>query len=204
VSRIAAAILAAGSSSRLGTPKQLLDLDGQPVLTHTLAAVRRSSTDPVLVVLGHERARIAQSVDLSQIMVVENPDYASGQSTSMQVAVRSLPEDVEAVVFVLGDQPLVDPSVIDALVGSRQTNGAPIIQPRYAEGRGNPVLIGREMFEELLEITGDTGARPLLERNRDRLVLVDVSNKRRPDDIDTMDDYVALKAQYASLRKRGT
>ena len=201
MSRIAAAILAAGTSSRLGTPKQLLELGGRPVLAHTLAAVQQTSLDPVLVVLGHEQDLIEQRIDLSQTTVVENPEFASGQSSSVRAALRSLSNDIDAVVFVLGDQPLVDPDVIEALADARKTERALIAQPRYAEGRGNPVLIGRELFEELSEITGDMGARPLLEHHRDQIALIDVSDKHRPGDVDTLADYEALKHQFDELQK---
>lgn len=201
MSRIAAVVLAAGTSSRLGTPKQLLELDGRPVLAHTLEAVRQSTLDPILVVLGHERNQIEHRVDLSAATVVDNPDFRSGQSSSMRAAMRSLPVDIDAVIFVLGDQPLVEAEVIDALANARRHRGAVIAQPRYAEGRGNPVLFGRELFEELLGVTGDTGARPLLERHRDWVTLVDVSEHRRPDDLDTLADYAALRAQFDRRRE---
>ena len=196
MSRVAAAILAAGTSSRLGTPKQLLNLDGQPVLSHTLNAVRQSRVDLILVALGHEQARIEQLVDLSGATIVTNPDYAEGQSTSVVALVRELPQDVDAVVFVLGDQPLVEPAAIDALIDAYRSDGATIIQPRYAEGRGNPILIAREYFPELLDLTGDVGARPVLERHRDQITLVDVSSFSRPGDIDTTEDFEAIQRQY--------
>ncbi len=196
MSRVAAAILAAGTSSRLGTPKQLLNLDGQSVLSHTLNAVRQSRVDLILVALGHEQARIEQLVDLSGATIVTNPDYAEGQSTSVVALVRELPQDVDAVVFVLGDQPLVEPAAIDALIDAYRSDGATIIQPRYAEGRGNPILIAREYFPELLDLTGDVGARPVLERHRDQITLVDVSSFSRPGDIDTTEDFEAIQRQY--------
>ncbi len=196
MSRVAAAILAAGTSSRLGAPKQLLNLDGQPVLSHTLNAIRQSHVDLILVALGHEQARIERRVDLGGATIVTNPDYAKGQSTSVVALVQALPEDVDAVLFVLGDQPLVEPAVIDALIDAYRSDGAPIVQPRYAEGRGNPILIAREFFAEMLELTGDVGARPLLERHREQVTLVDVSTFTRPGDIDTMDDFEAIQQQY--------
>ncbi len=195
MSRIAAAILAAGTSSRLGTPKQLLDLGGRPVLAHTLSAVKQSRVDLVLVALGHEQSSIEASIDLSGSIIITNPHYAEGQSTSVVAVVRELPDDVDAVVFALGDQPLVEPAIIDALIAAFR-GGAAIAQPRYAEGRGNPILIAREFFAELLELTGDVGARPILERHRDQITLVDVSSHSRPGDIDTVDDFAAIRQQY--------
>lgn len=197
MSRIAAAILAAGTSSRLGTPKQLLDLGGKPVLAHTIAAVRRSSVDLIIVVLGHQREQIKKRVDLSETVAIDNPEFQSGQSSSVRCAVNKVPDDVDALVFVLGDQPLVEPEVIDALASARREQDAKIAQPVYAEGRGNPVLFGRELFPELDRLIGDQGARPLLHQHRDLIVPVDVSDYHRPADIDTSDDYDALKREYS-------
>jgi len=196
MSRIAAAILAAGTSSRLGTPKQLLELGGRPVLAHTVDAVKQSGADLILVALGHEQARIQASVDLDGVTVVSNPRYADGQSTSVVALVCELPKDVDAAVFVLGDQPLVEPAVIDALIDAYRTAAAAIAQPRYEEGRGNPILISRDFFSELLEVRGDVGARPILERHREQVRLVDVSTHSRPADIDTMDDFESIQEQY--------
>jgi len=198
MSRIAAVILAAGSSSRLGEPKQLLDLGGRPVLAHTLAAVRRTALAPIYVVLGHAAAEIEQRVDLRDVQTIHNPDYLTGQSSSVRVALDAVPSDVDAVVFILGDQPLVEPAVIDRLAYAYRTENAPIIQPNYREGRGNPVLIARSLFNELAEVIGDTGARPLIQRHRDAVFLVDATEFDRPDDIDTLDDYERILRTFSA------
>ena len=200
MSRIAAAILAAGTSSRLGTSKQLLELDGRPVLAHTLDAVLRADLEPVLVVLGHLQNQIQQRLDFSGVTVINNPDYATGQSSSVRAALRELPDDIDAVVFILGDQPLVEPAVIDALTSARRQQGASIVQPRYAEGRGNPVLIGHELFTELNELTGDMGARPVIEQHRDEVLLVDLARFHRPEDIDTREDFERVQREHEARR----
>jgi len=198
MSRIAAVILAAGSSSRLGEPKQLLDIGGQPVLAHTLAAVRQTSLAPLFVVLGHAADEIEQRIDLHEVQMIHNLDYSSGQSSSVRAALHVLPPDVDAVVFILGDQPLVAPAVIERLADAYGTGNASIIQPNYREGRGNPVLISRALFEELAQITGDTGARPLIQRHRDAIHLVDVTAFSRPDDIDTREDYERIQRAFSA------
>lgn len=198
MNRIAGVILAAGSSSRLGEPKQLLDLGGRPVLAHTLAAVRQTSLTPLFVVLGHAAEEITRRVDLLGLQVIHNSDYLSGQSSSVRAALEVLPNDVDAVVFILGDQPLVEPAVIDRLADAYRTDPAPIVQPDYREGRGNPVLIARSLFDELAQITGDTGARPLIQRHRNAVRLVDATEFSRPDDIDTREDYERIQRAFAS------
>jgi molybdenum cofactor cytidylyltransferase len=198
MSRIAGVILAAGSSSRFGEPKQLLDLGGRPVLAHTLAAVRQTSLDPLAIVLGHAAAEIAQHVNVRDVQTIHNPDYQSGQSSSVRAALAALADDVDAVVFILGDQPLVEPAVIDRLVSAYRTEHALIVQPKYREGRGNPVLIARSFFTELAGVTGDTGARPLIQHHRDAVRLVDATEFSRPDDIDTREDYENILRAFAA------
>jgi molybdenum cofactor cytidylyltransferase len=200
MSRVAGVILAAGTSSRLGSPKQLLDLGGKPVLAHTLAAVRQTTLDPIIVVLGHESERIAASVDLDQVQMIYNPDYLAGQSSSVRAVLDVLPLDVAAIVFVLGDQPLVQPAVIERLASAFRQDLPNIVQPSYREGRGNPVLISRALFDELAQISGDTGARPLIERHRGQVRLVDVSEYSRPDDIDTREDYERILRDFEERR----
>ncbi len=199
--RVAGVILAAGASRRLGQPKQLLPLGDRPVLAHTVSVARKTRLDPLLVVLGHVAGEIRRQVDLTDLIVVENPDYGEGLSTSVRLALRHLPADVEAAVFLLGDQPLVEPAVVEELIRAFCQHRAPIVQPRYAEGRGNPVLIARELFPELERLTGDTGARPLLERRASDVYLVDVRAFPRPADIDTWEDYERLRAEYERAKR---
>lgn len=193
--RVAAVVLAAGSATRLGGGKQLLPLAGRPLLGHVLDTARHAALEPLLLVLGAAADEVRRQVDLAGWTVVENPAHLDGQSTSVRAAVSALPEDVEAVVFLLGDQPEVDPDVVRRLVARYRSGSAPIVQPRYAEGRGNPVLIARPLFPDLLALQGDEGARPLLRRHADLVDLLDAGDLSRPDDVDTPDDYARVRAR---------
>lgn len=194
--RVAGIVLAAGTATRLGGPKQLLRLAGRPVLSFAVEAARRGSLDPIVVVLGAAAEEIERQVDLDGTRVVRNPDYATGLSSSVRAGVRALPPDVDAAVFVLGDQPEIEHVVIERIVREFRATGAAIVQPKYAEGRGNPVLVAREFFPALFDLTGDEGARPLLHRQADRVRLVDVSGYPRPEDIDTREDYERVRARF--------
>lgn len=199
--RVAGVVLAAGAATRIGGRKQLLTLGGRPILAYVLDAARRAPLDPLLVVLGSAASEIKAQVDLTGTQVVCNPRYREGQSTSVIAAVEALPDDVDAAVFLLGDQPEVAVPVLERIVATYRSTRAPIVQPRYAEGRGNPVLIARELFPELRRIRGDVGARPLLAQHRDRIAFADVSDFSRPVDIDTPADYERAKERFTARQE---
>jgi molybdenum cofactor cytidylyltransferase len=195
-------ILAAGSSSRLGRPKQLLPLGDRPVLAHTLANALAAPLDGVIVVLGHAAGTIQSQIDLAPARVVLNDRYAEGQSTSLRAGVAALPPDTAAALFILGDQPLIGPTIHDALIAAYRDTAAPIVQPSYDGQRGNPVLIARSLFPELLGVTGDQGARNVLRAHAAAIHTVPIPGTTPTDDLDTEDDYQRLLARYAALHPR--
>lgn len=197
--RIAAVVLAAGGSSRLGQPKQLLDLGGIPLLEHVLRTVRLTGVDDRFVVLGHAANEIRIRIPLNCFQEINNPDFIDGQSTSVVSAVTSIPDDVAAIIFVLGDQPLQTPEVIDRLVASYRAEPASIIQPEFCDGPGNPVLIDRSLFPELAKLTGDTGARPIIRDRKDEIRRIDCSEWSRPDDVDTPADFERVQIAYSEM-----
>ena len=193
---IAGIILAAGRSARLGRPKQLLPLAGQPLLSHVLRNAAASSLDDVLLVLGHEAATIAAAVgDWGQRPVL-NPDHAAGQSTSLRAGLAALDPITDGALFLLGDQPQVDATVIDRLIAAHVATGGRIMVPRYGGQPGNPVLFSRDLFPELVRVSGDVGARSVVWAHRDDIVHVDVGDGPPPRDIDTEEDYAALLALW--------
>jgi len=188
-------VLAAGRSSRLGRPKQLLPLRGEPLIRHTLRQVLTSSLDEVIVVTGHKADEVRVAVADLPIACVFNPDAAAGQSTSVRAGLAALSPDVEAAVFVLGDQPGVDPNVIDALIAAWRASRSPVVAPHYEDRIGNPVLFDRQVFPELSQLEGDAGARPVVRayQNTGELQRVPVEGVAPPD-VDTEADYAALIA----------
>lgn len=195
---VSGVVLAAGRSSRMGRPKQLLPLGGEPILRHVVRSACASRLSEAIVVLGHEAERIAAAVgDLGQRTVL-NPDYASGQSSSLRTGLAALSSGSEAVLFLLGDQPGVTTEVIDRLITAYQRTGAAIVVPEYGGVLGNPILFDRELFGDLRTVTGDTGAREVVRANEARRLAVPVDGIAPPPDIDTPEAYAALLAAWGA------
>jgi molybdenum cofactor cytidylyltransferase len=190
---IAALILAAGASARMGRPKQLLDWDGRPLVRIAAEVAFAARLDPLLVVVGGAQAQVAEALAGLPLQMIANPDYAAGQSTSLRAGIAALGQDVEAVVVMLGDQPFVTAAIVERLVAEWYASEALIIAPTYAGQRGNPVLFARAVFPELLAVQGDQGARAVLAADRARVRLVAFDDPRPLTDIDTPEDYERLR-----------
>jgi molybdenum cofactor cytidylyltransferase len=194
---IGGVILAAGQSKRLGRPKQLLDLNGEPVLRHTVRHASLSDLDQVVLVLGYEAAAIADAVgDWGQHLVV-NPDYAQGQSTSLKLGLSAIDLNAEAVIFLLGDQPQVGPDLINQILAAFRQGPGRIVMPSYRGRASNPVLFAREFFPELAAVQGDQGARSVLKVHLSEVEHVEI-DAYAPLDIDTDEDYEILKRAWKS------
>jgi molybdenum cofactor cytidylyltransferase len=191
---IAAIILAAGSASRMGRPKQLLDWGGRPlvrvVAEHALAA----GVDRVLVVVGAASDAVAAALAGLPVELVENPAYAEGQSTSLRAGVAALGPDVGAALMLLGDQPFVTSAIVERIVEEWRASRAAIVAPVYRGQRGNPVLFAHTIFGELLAIEGDQGARAILAADPARIHKVPFDDDLPLVDIDTPEDYTRLQA----------
>lgn len=196
-SGVVGVILAAGGSRRLGRPKQLLELDGRPILDIVLGHAARSRLESIVLVLGSGAERIVPALQDRGQRVVINPDYASGQSTSLRAGITALPEHALAVLVLLGDQPEVTSDTIDRLVASMETHSAEIVMPSYAGIPGNPVLFRRSVFPELIEISGDRGARDVINAKRDAVAHIPFPDLSPPLDVDTEEDYDRLKEAWA-------
>lgn len=186
---VAAIILAAGASERLGQPKALLDWYGEPIIAHIADVVLASPARPVVVVLGAHAEQVRPALGSRPVQVVINPDWREGMSTSVRAGVAQLSADVAAALFVLGDQPNITSGLLATLVARFRETGAPIVEPRYRDRPGNPALFAREMFAELAQITGDRGGRPLLDKYAGRVTVVQVDDLSMLEDIDTLEDY---------------
>jgi molybdenum cofactor cytidylyltransferase len=190
---VAAVVLAAGLSRRMGRPKLLEDLDGEPVIRRTASEVLRAGLEPVVGVVGPDHhAAFRDALHDLEVRIVTNPSPESGQSSSLRVGLEALPASTAAALIVLGDQPQLPPEVIPRLLHTFRESGASIAAPRYSDGRGNPVLFRSGLFAELTALTGDQGARSVIDRDQSRVCLV-AFDRPMPADIDTPEDLAALR-----------
>jgi len=195
VAVISGIVLAGGTSSRLGRPKQLLDLGGRPILQHVLEAARAGGLDEVVVVLGHLAAEVAAALSLPPgARTVVNPDYATGQASSLRSGLAAADPRSEAALILLGDQPGMRPADIEAVASAFLRGAGPVVQASYRGAPGHPVLFARQVWPELLAVGGDRGARDVLKAHPDWVTRVDLDIDAPPD-LDTQEDYERLRRQ---------
>ncbi len=185
--RVAALVLAAGRSRRMGGPnKLLLEIGGKPMVRHVVEALLASKARPAVVVTGHESDRVAAALAHLPVTLVHNPNYAEGLSSSLRVGLDALPEDVDGVLVCLADMPRITAPLVDRLIEAFDpARGRAIILPTCGGKRGNPVLFGRAFFEAMREIRGDVGARHLLGSFAEQVVEVEVGDPAVLLDLDT-------------------
>lgn len=183
--KIAGVILAAGRSSRMGRDKALLAY-GETTFLGSLVSVFRQHCDPVVVVLGHHAEAIRPAAAGARIAV--NEDYDRGMLSSLQTGLRALPEDVDAVAFMLVDHPGLRLETLRRLLAAFEESGAPLVSPTYRGERGHPVVIGRVVVEELLALPPDASPKPVLRGRYREAVFVDVDDPAVVADIDRPED----------------
>jgi molybdenum cofactor cytidylyltransferase len=182
-------VLAAGRSSRLGQPKQLLEYRGRTLLDATLDMARSCGFDQLVVALGGAAPDVRDSVDLAGCDVVENVHFATGCSSSIVAALDSVDARSDGIVLLLGDQPGVSPAVVEALL-ARAADG-PLGVTAYTDGRGHPFWFGRAMFDQLRDLHGDKAVWKLIESGKWPVAEASVAGDV-PLDVDTWEDYERL------------
>ena len=192
-------VLAAGSSRRMGRPKQLLPIDGKPLLQVVVEQANKSTLDHVVVVLGAAADEIRDRVDLGRAIVLINPDYASGMASSLRAGVSSLGDDVDRVVVILGDQPDVDASQLDRLLDLQETSGLPAAALSFSGLLHPPVVLRRELWGDLMALEGDVGCRAVIRAKPELVAKLPVAGDlKHPIDVDTPEDYELAKSRLSS------
>ncbi|MBC7971755.1 MAG: nucleotidyltransferase family protein [Verrucomicrobia bacterium] len=198
MSTIGLMILAAGASTRMGTPKQLLPFQGRSLLRYMAEVTIASCCTPVVVVLGSQSERMKLEVEGLTLDIVENQRWAEGMSTSIaagMTALTAINPALDAVVIILCDQPFVSAPLLDQLVASYRTTHRPIIASAYANTAGVPALFERSLFAELMTLKATVGAKHLIKQHAKKVL--QVSFPKGAIDLDT-------PAQYQQLLKDTT
>ncbi|MGH6975273.1 MAG: NTP transferase domain-containing protein [Stellaceae bacterium] len=194
--RIAAVVLAAGRSRRMGTVNKLLiGVDGKPMVRHAVDAALTAGLTPVVVVTGHERDKVAAALSGLPVTLVHNPDYAEGLSTSLRAGLGALPWDTEGALICLADMPRVSAAELKRLAGAFDPReGRAIIVPTRHGKRGNPVLWARQFFAEMRAVAGDVGARHLIGAYPELVAEIEMESDGVLTDIDTPQALAKLAA----------
>ncbi|WP_029014399.1 NTP transferase domain-containing protein [Niveispirillum irakense] len=194
--QIAALVLAGGSSRRMGPEnKLLLPFQGRPILRHVVEAALASQAGPVLVATGHQADRIHAALVGLDLALTHADAHEDGLSATLRAGLAALPEDIDGVMVLLGDMPLITPAEIDRLIAAfNPAEGRRICVPVQGGRRGNPVLWDRTLVADIMALSGDHGARSLLDQHPDMICEVPMANPGIHLDIDTPDDWTTLNA----------
>jgi CTP:molybdopterin cytidylyltransferase MocA len=186
----------------MGRAKQLLPLGDRPLLDWPLGAMRAFGPDLLVLVLGHSATEIKAAVDLSGVLVVQNPHYEQGLSTSLRAGLASLPEPIASAVIISGDQPFISPTHLANLLVAQAASGKPVVATDYGAFTGVPVAIARVAWPLVAEIEGDQGLRPILRGRPDLVATVAAPDSFLALDVDTEASYQAVLAALDGWRAR--
>lgn len=188
-SGVAAVVLAAGMSRRMGTPKQLLRIGGETILDRTLKNVRASNVGEIILVLGHAAEMVKKEVSTEGVKVASNPSYEQGMGTSLRSGLAAVDPGAAAALIVLADQPWVNSETLNRLIACYQERKPQIIIPMYKGFRGNPVLLDSSVFAEVQALNGEVGCRAIFGNHTEGIVKLAVDNPGILLDIDSRDDF---------------
>ena len=193
--KVAAVVLAAGASTRMGRNKLLLDVGGESLVRRAVRAATEGGVDEVVVVLGHEEDRVRAELRGLACVPVVNPDHAEGAGTSVRTGVRQA-AGVDALMVVLADMPFVTAEMIATLVERYRATKAPLVVSHYGDVQAPPTLYDRALFDELLAIPGERCAKQVVKRHQGEAEVVSWPAAALRD-IDLPADYDAVRADLA-------
>ncbi|MCW9035717.1 MAG: nucleotidyltransferase family protein [Rhodospirillales bacterium] len=200
--RIAAIILAAGKSQRMGANNKLLaEIDGKPMIRRVIEQVQSSTADSIVVITGHNSGELSKALGDFKGRCVHNPDYGEGMSTSLRCGIEALEQNIDGALVILGDMPKVSSNHINKLIDAFDPeNSVEACLPVYENKRGNPVLWGRRYFDDIRAISGDKGARDLILKFENKITLVNMSDDGIFVDVDTPESLEKLKKTNLSKK----
>ena len=186
---ISAILLAAGQSKRMnGENKLIKEIQGIPLIKLSVKNILASSVDELIIVLGYQKEIIEKFIDKSEkIKIFFNKDFESGMASSIKTGLNHLSNDTQAFFICLGDMPMVNSDIYNQLIKSR--NQKKIIVPTYNGQQGNPVLFDKSMKETVMSITGDIGAKKMLELNKDKILNLEVNDQSIIKNFNTLDNF---------------
>ena len=202
--RIAALLLAAGQSRRMGGPNKLLaEIDGVPMVTRVAQRLLAARARPIIAVLGNQAEMVDAALGKLPVERVRNPEFAAGLSTSLKRGIAALPPDLDGVIICLGDMPLISGRHLDRLIAAfNPLEGRAIIVPTRRGKRGNPVLWSKRFFPEMAELAGDVGAKHLIGEHSELVAEVEMDDDAVLVDIDTPEALDAFKGRRNSAREQ--
>ncbi len=190
---IAGLVLAAGESTRMATDKALLEFRGRTFLETVVEKLREGGIERIAVVLGHHAQEIQSAVKPPGALIIVNPEYRRGQTSSLQAGLKSLAgSNPEAVVLALVDHPAFSPETLRRLIVTLRTSNAAVAIPTYQGKRGHPILIGHALFEELKGLDPGEGANTVIRKYRTATEFVEVDDPGILLDVDDQKTYLSL------------
>ena len=188
---ISAILLAAGESKRMGRTKLLLKWDQRTIIEKSVDTLLAAKIDELIVVLGHQAQAVLRKLGARRLKAVINHQYRMGMSTSIRRGLGEVGPKSEAILIALADQPFVETDLIDHLIDIYRQNPHGIVLPSYKGGRGHPVILDRFRYgEEMRNLTGDVGCRPILNRHPEDILEVEVKSEGVIADIDSWEEYI--------------
>jgi molybdenum cofactor cytidylyltransferase len=193
VTHCAILILAAGQSSRLGSPKQLLEYHGTSLVKRVAQTALDSAIGPVAIVLGANANRIGTELDMPDLCLIENRDWQEGMASSIRAGVKAITDlepDTDGIIILVCDQPHLEGDILKQLLQVQKDTGLPVAASVYVGKTGTPAVFHKSFFPLLMELKGDTGARKLFSEYSDQVALLPF--EKGIIDIDTKEDYDKL------------
>jgi molybdenum cofactor cytidylyltransferase len=190
-----AIVLAAGLSSRMGRNKLLLTFKSKPLIARAADTLLAAEVDEVIVVLGHEAEKLREHLEGKPVKLVFNPEYSSGQSTSVRMGVSAVSSRATAILICLADQPLLEPEDINQIVRAfprAKETGKSIVVPFHQGQRGNPVILDVTHRDAILEVVGDVGCKQVIKRHPERVLVVEMETDHVVRDVDTLEEFNSL------------